>query len=154
MVTESQVKSSESAFIRVLISFSPHPYSPVAPSVCQFVLKPLPIPHLLYARPSTYAHYPCCLRYAMISLMLDSFLAPPFCAHVARSSAASLPSCPECPFTFTHRVTTRLSVTACSSRRHKPSQHELTRGGRGGLLCPCHATLLTWLVRHHAVHAY
>ena len=27
----------------------------------------------------------------MMSLMLDSFLAPPFCAHVARSSAASFP---------------------------------------------------------------
>ena len=54
----------------------------------------------------------------MMPLMLDSFLAPPFCAHVARSSAALLPSCPECPFTFTHRVTTCLSVTACSIRRH------------------------------------
>ena len=54
----------------------------------------------------------------MISLMLDSFLAHPFCAHFARSSAASFPSCSECPFTFTQRVTTCLSVTACSIRLH------------------------------------
>ena len=51
-------------------------------------------------------------------LMFASFLDPPFCAHVARSSAALLPSCPEWPFTFTHRVITFLSITACTSRLH------------------------------------
>ena len=50
--------------------------------------------------------------------MFASFLDPPFCAHVARSSAALLPSCPEWPFTFTHRVITFLSITACTSRLH------------------------------------
>ena len=54
----------------------------------------------------------------MTLLMSDSFWDPPFCAHVARLSAALLPSCPEWPFTFTHRTSTRLSVTACISRLH------------------------------------
>ena len=54
----------------------------------------------------------------MMLLMSRSFFAPPFCAHVARWSAASLPSSPECPLTFTHRTMNLRSVAACSSRRH------------------------------------
>ena len=47
-----QVKSSESAFIRVLISFSPHPYSLVGQSVC-FETSPYPsstLPQATYPR--------------------------------------------------------------------------------------------------------
>ena len=106
----------ESAFTWVLISCSPHLYS-LSPSG-QFCLKPFLHPYLPQSTAIYLPVYPCCLRYAIMLLMFASFLDPPFCAHVARSSAALLPSCPEWPFTFTHCMTTFLSTSACTSRRH------------------------------------
>ena len=45
-------------------------------------------------------NYPCCRMYAMTLLMFDSPFEPPCCAQFALVSAASFPSCPECPFTL------------------------------------------------------
>ena len=61
----------------------------------QFVMKPLPPTSLPHYLPILWTillpAYPCCLRYAMTLLMSASFWDPPFCAHVALSSAALLP---------------------------------------------------------------
>ena len=48
-----------------------------------------------------------------LCVMFCSPFAPPFCAHVAHVSAASLPSWSGCPFTFTQRIAVLLSGAAC-----------------------------------------
>eukprot|EP01046_Picozoa_sp_COSAG06_P003686 COSAG06_NODE_147_length_22091_cov_70.669880_9_plen_93_part_00 len=50
--------------------------------------------------------------------MSFSPLVPPFCAHPAATSAALLPSSPECPLTLTQRISNLRSAVACTSRRH------------------------------------
>ena len=86
--------------VKVKVKVHLHRYLSTVPRTCthsvfsQFCLKPLTT-HSLLLPLYPMSIYPCCLRYAMTLLMLDSLLDPPFCAHVARSSAALLPSCPE-----------------------------------------------------------
>ena len=109
------------------IQFPPHRL--VASTLCTFahassvrlgflgdtVLPICPLPVPIYP-PSPI--YPCVRRCSMARATFCSPFAPPFCAHVAHLSAASLPACAECPFTFTQCMTVRLSITAWISRRH------------------------------------